>query len=65
MIKSFLFSIERGEAARLSRAHQSGLGEAIKLAVLAPGGSVVRYPPENAGDVRDAGSIPGLGRSPG
>ena len=28
----------------------------------APGGSVVKNPPANAGDV---GSIPGLGRSPG
>ena len=27
--------------------------------------SVVRNPPANAADVRDAGSIPGLGRSPG
>ena len=26
---------------------------------------VVKHPPANAGDVRDVGSIPGLGRSPG
>ena len=26
---------------------------------------VVKNPPVNAGDVRDVGSIPGLGRSPG
>ena len=26
---------------------------------------VVKNPPANIGDVRDAGSIPGLGRSPG
>ena len=26
---------------------------------------VVRSPSANAGDIRDAGSIPGLGRSPG
>ena len=26
---------------------------------------VVKNPPTNAGDIRDAGSIPGLGRSPG
>ena len=26
---------------------------------------VVKKPPANAGDVRDTGSIPGLGRSPG
>ena len=30
-----------------------------------PGGTVVKNPPANAGDTRDAGSIPGLGRSPG
>ena len=29
------------------------------------GGSVVKNPPSNAGDTRDAGSIPGLGRSSG
>ena len=26
---------------------------------------VVKNPPVNAGDIRDSGSIPGLGRSPG
>ena len=26
---------------------------------------VVKNPPVNAGDIRDTGSIPGLGRSPG
>ena len=30
-----------------------------------PGGSVVKNPPANAGDVRDEGSIPRSGRSPG
>ena len=29
------------------------------------GGSVVKNLPANAGDERDTGSIPGLGRSPG
>ena len=29
------------------------------------GSSVVRNPPANAGDIRDVGSIPGSGRSPG
>ena len=29
-----------------------------------PGGSVVKNPPANAEDARDAGSIPGMGRSP-
>ena len=32
---------------------------------LFPGDSVVKNPPANAGDARDAGSIPGLGRFPG
>ena len=30
-----------------------------------PGGTVVKNLPANAGDARDAGLIPGLGRSPG
>ena len=30
-----------------------------------PGDSVVKHPPASAGDARDAGSIPELGRSPG
>ena len=30
-----------------------------------PGGASSKGPPANAGDTRDAGSIPGLGRSPG
>ena len=30
-----------------------------------PGGSVVKNPPASAGDARDTGLIPGLGRSPG
>ena len=29
-----------------------------------PGGSVVKNPPDNAGDIRDVGSIPESGRSP-
>ena len=29
------------------------------------GGSVVKNPTVNAGDIRDVGSIPGWGRSPG
>ena len=29
-----------------------------------PGGSVVKYPPANAGATGDAGLIPGSGRSP-
>ena len=30
-----------------------------------PGGTAVKYPPANAGDIRDAGSILGSGRCPG
>ena len=30
-----------------------------------PGGTVVKNLPANAGDVRDTGSVPGSGRSPG
>ena len=30
-----------------------------------PGDTVVKIPPANAGNMRDKGSIPGLGRSPG
>ena len=30
-----------------------------------PGGSVVENPLANAGDARDASSVPGFGRSPG
>ena len=30
-----------------------------------PGGSVVKNMPANAGDTREVGSIPGLGRFPG
>ena len=30
-----------------------------------PGGAVVKNPPTNAGDARDAGLMPGLGRSLG
>ena len=37
----------------------------IKIFMGFPGGSVVKNPPDNAGDTRDAGSIPGWGRSPG
>ena len=29
-----------------------------------PGGTVVKYPPANAGDAGDMGLIPGSGRSP-
>ena len=35
----------------------------IKLSRGFPGGSVVKNPPANARDTRDAGSIPGPGRS--
>ena len=34
-----------------------------ELVVCIPGGTVVKNPPANAGDARETGSIPGLGRS--
>ena len=44
--------------------HKKGIHKAlvyvINLVVL-----VVKNPPANVGDIRDAGSVPGLGRSPG
>ena len=36
-----------------------------KIVLGFPGGSVVKNPPANAGDVRDTGSIPESGKSPG
>ena len=36
-----------------------------RLFVVSNWGSVVKNLPANAGDIGDAGSIPGLGRSPG
>ena len=33
--------------------------------VMFPDGSVVKNSPVNAGDTEEAGSIPGIGRSPG
>ena len=35
------------------------------LCALTQGGSMVKNPPANAGDIRDTGSIPGSGRSSG
>ena len=43
----------------ISFGNNSTSGEASQVAL------VVKKPPANAGDVRDAGSIPGSGRSPG
>ena len=34
------------------------------MSVCSTGGTVVKYTPVKAGDTRDTGSIPGLGRSP-
>ena len=39
-------------------------GEDQRDSVIVPD-IVVKNPPANAGDARDGGSIPGLGRSPG
>ena len=33
--------------------------------MMVPGGTVVKNPPASAGDARDSGLIPGLGRFPG
>ena len=35
------------------------------LPVGAPGGTMVKNPPASAGDIRDLGSVPRPGRSPG
>ena len=43
----------------------SKLSTAYSLLRDFPGGSVVKNPPANIRDTRDAGSIPGLGRSLG
>ena len=40
-------------------------GEILSIPFYFPGGTVVKNPPASAGDARDPGSIPGLGRSPG
>ena len=37
----------------------------VRKRELGPGGAMVENPPANAGDSRDAGSIPELGRCPG
>ena len=69
----------RGELTTLSSSHDQGvpplqvelnsLKSRLLLAFVPPSGlpcgSVVKNPPANAGDARDAGSIPGSGRSPG
>ena len=44
---------------------KSGPKREIYSTQLAQVALVVRNPPTNAGDLRDAGLIPGLGRSPG
>ena len=43
----------------------SGLRLRLREAVGFPGGTSGKEAPSNAGDVRDAGTIPGSGRSPG
>ena len=51
-----------------TRASHDHLGHTVVLSVSGegfPAGSAVKRPPANAGDARDAGSIPGLGKSPG
>ena len=41
------------------------LSLSLSLSLRFPGGSVVKNPPTNAGDTRELGLVPGLGRSPG
>ena len=44
------------------------MGDGIKTEFPMPQGKVVvvvKNPPAKAGDIRDVGSVPGLGRSPG
>ena len=54
------------ELSRMSTGLHRDTTEATLLVMVLgfPGVSVVRNPPANAGDIRDVGSIPGLGRSP-
>ena len=64
-----------GDATQLSRSLSSPSSPAFNLSqhlvlfqwvsLVNPGGSVVKNPTAHAGDIRDAGSIPGLGRRPG
>ena len=42
-----------------------GINVLIRRDISFPGGSVVKNPPANAGDIRDVGSIPGSRRFPG
>ena len=48
---------------RQQRDRQNGID--IKMIKPLQGALGVKNPPANVGDIRDAGSIPGLGRSPG
>ena len=53
----------------IENSFQSNLpGDELKIKILTmcfPGDAVIKSPPANARDTRDAGSIPGLERSPG
>ena len=49
-----------GSIRRVLRGHSHLSDESYPRVVL-----VVKNPPASAGDIRDGGSIPGLGRSPG
>ena len=55
---SFSFSV------CLTRTPVSGFGAHMDNPENFPGGAMVKNLPANAGDMRDTGSIPGLGRSP-
>ena len=51
-----LFANHISEKGFVSRIHKEPLGTYIQVVLMSPA---------NAGDIRDVGSIPGLGRSPG
>ena len=47
------------------KARDCGAGDWLPFTVGFPGDAVAKNPPANAGEVRETGWIPGLGRSPG
>ena len=56
----------RGLAGPTPTADAPACGRAADRSLsLLPGGSEVKNPPAKAGDIRNVGSTPGLGRSPG
>ena len=57
--------ISKGRKEEVERGNQQ-FRALLSLPIIGfPGGAVVKTLPASAGDTRDLGSIPGLGRSPG